>query len=244
MPELRATPLTLEIIGRVRSPWPEKFGIPRQSGLTQGVEATIELDRERIDAAALRGLEGVSHIWVLSWFHQCASEGWRPTVRPPRLGGAARLGVFATRSPHRPNPIALSLVRLLAIEDRTLRVAEVDLLDDTPVLDIKPHLPWAEQPADAHCTWAATRPKPLPVRFDPAAAQTLGRDAEGEQLHRTIVQTLRWDPRPAHQRGDQERRFGVAVAGLDVRFCVDEAGVRVLAIREAGLGPAGGRERE
>jgi tRNA (adenine37-N6)-methyltransferase len=227
---MSAPPITLEVIGYVRSPWPEKFGIPRQSGLTRGVEATIELDRERIDASALRGLEGVSHIWVLSWFHQCVAQGWRPTVRPPRLGGAARLGVFATRAPHRPNPIGLSLVRLIAIEDRTLRVADADLLDNTPVLDIKPHLPWAEQPADARCEWAPSQPEPLPVRFDPGAMDTLERHADHDQLRRTIVETLRWDPRPAHQRGDLERQFGVAIAGLEIRFCVEQTGIRVLSI--------------
>lgn len=214
----------LQIIGRVRSPWPEKFGIPRQSGLTSGLASAIELDRERVPAEALRGLEGVSHVWILSWFHR--SEAWRPTVRPPRLGGAARLGVFATRAPHRPNPIGLSLARLIAVEDRTLRVADLDLLDGTPVLDVKPHLPWAEQPADARCEWAPSRPEPLAVRFAPAAEATL----TDEHARRAIVETLRWDPRPAHQREDRERSFGVAVADLDVRFMVDEAGVVVLAI--------------
>jgi tRNA-Thr(GGU) m(6)t(6)A37 methyltransferase TsaA len=102
----------LHPIGVIRSPWKEKFGIPRQSGLARDVESIVELDRERIPAEALRGLEGVSHVWLLCWFHASADEGWRATVRPPRLGGAQRLGVFATRSPHRPNPISLSLVRI------------------------------------------------------------------------------------------------------------------------------------
>ena len=214
----------LRVIGHVRSPWPEKFGVPRQSGLTQGLEARIELDRELIPAEALRGLEGVSHVWVLSWFHQCTS--WRPTVRPPRLGGAARLGVFATRAPHRPNPIGLSLVRLLGVDDRTLRVADLDLLDGTPVIDIKPHLPWAEQPSDARCEWAAEAPEPLPVRFAPAAEAMLVDASE----RAAIIETLRWDPRPAHQRDDPERSFGLALFELELRFTVDERGVVVLAI--------------
>ena len=218
----------LLVIGRVRSPWPEKFGVPRQSGLTRELEARIELDRELIPAEALRGLEGVSHVWVLSWFHQCTS--WRPTVRPPRLGGAARLGVFATRAPHRPNPIGLSLVKLLGIEDRTLRVSDLDLLDGTPVLDIKPHLPWAEQPADARCDWAPARPEPLAVRFTPEAAAVLDTSGHAAVERVAIIETLRWDPRPAHQRDEPERSFGLAVAGLELRFVVDEAGVLVLAI--------------
>ena len=218
----------LVIIGRVRSPWPEKFGVPRQSGLTRDVEGQIELDRDLIPTEALRGLEGVSHVWILSWFHQCTT--WRPTVRPPRLGGAARLGVFATRAPHRPNPIGLSLVRLLAVEDRTLRVADLDLLDGTPVLDIKPHLPWAEQPADARCDWASTRPEPLAVRFAPAAAAVLDASERGAAERAAIVETLRWDPRPAHQRDDPQRSFGLAIFELELRFVVDDAGVLVLAI--------------
>ena len=227
----------LPVIGWVRSPWTEKFGIPRQSGLTRGLELRIELDRERIPAEALRGLEQVSHIWVLSWFHACVAEGWRPTVRPPRLGGATRLGVFATRSPHRPNPIGLSLVRLVRVEDRALIVADLDLLDGTPILDIKPHVPWAEQPAEARCEWAAAEPEPLPVRFDPAAAASLAALPEAGARERAIVETLRWDPRPAHQRRDRARRYGLAVAGLEVRFSVDDEGVLVLEVSASADAP-------
>jgi tRNA (adenine37-N6)-methyltransferase len=138
--------------------------------------------------------------------------------------------VFATRAPHRPNPIGLSLVRLLGIDDRTLRVADLDLLDQTPVIDIKPHLPWAEQPADARCEWAPSRPEPLAVRFTPEAAAALVTEVE----RTAVTETLRWDPRPAHQRDDPSRSFGVAIAGLEVRFVVDEAGVLVLTIARAG----------
>lgn len=218
----------LRVIGRVRSPWPQKFGVPRQSGLTRDLEARIELDRELVPGEALRGLEGVSHLWILSWFDQATS--WRPTVRPPRLGGATRLGVFATRAPHRPNPIGLSLVRLIAVEDRTLRVADLDLLDGTPVLDIKPHLPWAEQPVDARCEWAPTRPEPLAVRFAPAAEALLDASERGPIERAAIIETLRWDPRPAHQRDQLERSFGLAIFELELRFVVDDAGVLVLAI--------------
>ncbi len=229
---MTAPNIHMQPIGWVRSPWPEKFGIPRQAGLTRGVVSRIELDRARIPGEALRGLEGVSHLWVLSWFHACADEGWRPTVRPPRLGGAARLGVFATRAPHRPNPIALSLVRLLAIEDRTLTVADLDLLDNTPVLDLKPYLPWAEQPPDARCEWAGDPPTALAVRFEPSAEQALLRLADPATARTAIVETLRWDPRPAHQREQLERSFGVAIAGLEVRFRVDPDGAVVLKITE------------
>lgn len=217
-------------IGVVRSPWKEKFAIPRQSGLARDVESIVELDRERIPAEALRGLEGVSHVWLLCWFHESVAEGWRPTVRPPRLGGAVRLGVFATRSPHRPNPISLSLVRLLGVEDRCLRVSEADLLDGTPVLDIKPHLAWAEQPADAVCRWADAAPQRLEVRFSSAAEESIAAHPESAALRNAIVQSLCWDPRPASQRGDPARTFAVALLDVDVRFRVDAGAVEVVAV--------------
>lgn len=209
--------LELRTIGVIRSPWPEKFGIPRQSGLAEGVEARVELDRDRVPAEALRGIEAVSHLWLITWFHAVADEGWRPTVRPPRLGGSTRLGVFATRAPHRPNPLGLSLVRLVAVEDRCLRVRGADLLDATPVLDIKPYLPWAEARSDARCDWAPTPPLPLEVEF--SAAAELALTEAGPELRALIVDSLRWDPRPAHQRG-QERSYGVALGEHEVRFRV------------------------
>jgi tRNA-Thr(GGU) m(6)t(6)A37 methyltransferase TsaA len=225
------TSIDLRPIGHVRAPWREKFAIPRQSGLAAEVEAIVELDREWIPAEALRGLEAVSHLWLICWFHACVADGWRPTVRPPRLGGATRLGVLATRSPHRPNPIGLSLVRLRGVEDRRLHVTGADLLDGTPVLDIKPHLPWAEQPADARCDWAASAPIALAVRFADAAERALASHPTPDLLRNLIVQSLCWDPRPASQRDDPARRFAAAMLDVDVVFCVDEHGVEVLELR-------------
>jgi tRNA-Thr(GGU) m(6)t(6)A37 methyltransferase TsaA len=201
-------------IGHVRSPWREKFGVPRQSGLAQ-VEATIELDPLAIPREALRGLERVSHLWVISWFHGLppTEPAFRPTVRPPRLGGSVRLGVLATRSPHRPNPIGLSVVRLLAIEDRCLRVSGIDLLDGTPVLDIKPYGEWADAAPHEHADRFAASLEPI-----------------DETLRATIVDTLRWDPRPAHQREQAGREYAMRMLAVDVRFRVDEQGVEVLAI--------------
>jgi tRNA-Thr(GGU) m(6)t(6)A37 methyltransferase TsaA len=230
-------PISMQPIAVLRSPWPEKFGIPRQSGLASEVEARVEFDRARVPGEALRGLEQVSHLWLLCWFHACAAQGWRPTVRPPRLGGATRLGVFATRAPHRPNPIALSLVRLLAVDDRSLRVSGVDLLDGTPVLDVKPHLPWAEQPADARCDWAPAPPPSLELRFCPAAERSIAAHPEPARLRAVIEDSLRWDPRPAHQREDPTRVFALALLDVDLRFRVITDGaagvVEVLAIERS-----------
>ncbi|PRP97378.1 tRNA (N6-threonylcarbamoyladenosine(37)-N6)-methyltransferase TrmO [Enhygromyxa salina] len=223
-------PISMTPVGVVRSPWKEKFSIPRQSGMASEVELVVELDPERIPPEALRGLEEASHLWLLCWFHACAKAGWRPTVRPPRLGGAARLGVFATRAPHRPNPIALSLVRLLAVEDRQLRVSGGDLLDGTPVLDIKPYLPWAELRPDASCEWAPSAPPGLAVRFSTSAAAQLAAHPHPDQLRTLIAQSLGWDPRPAHQRSNSDREFAAALLDVDVRFRVDEHGVLVLGL--------------
>lgn len=228
--------LGLVPIGRLRSPWPHKFAIPRQSGLASAVEAVVELDRERIPAEALRGLEQVSHLWLLCWFHAAAAEGWRPTVRPPRLGGSERLGVFATRSPHRPNPIALTLVELCAVElePRRLRVRGADLLDETPVLDIKPHLPWAEQPREASCAWAEAPPPRLAVTLTPAAEAAIASHPRAATLRELIEHSLCWDPRPAHQRGDETRVFAAALLDVDVRFTVVAGAVEVVAIGVRG----------
>ncbi|NVB42324.1 tRNA (N6-threonylcarbamoyladenosine(37)-N6)-methyltransferase TrmO [Pseudenhygromyxa sp. WMMC2535] len=211
----------IDPVGVVRSPWPEKFGVPRQSGLALA-ESVIVFDRERIPAEALRGLEGVSHIWVIAWMHAVVEEGWRPTVRPPRLGGAARLGVFATRSPHRPNPISLSLVELLVVEDDRLYVSGCDLVDHTPVLDIKPYLPWAESRPDAHCEWAREPPLPIEVHFRPTAEHALSQHPRAEWLRELIVTTLRWDPRPAHQRNNPTRSYGAVIADVNLRFEVED----------------------
>lgn len=223
-------PLTLAPIGVVRSPWKQKFAIPRQSGLARDVELRVELDRARIPAEALRGLDGVSHLWLLCWFHADAEAGWRPTVRPPRLGGAARVGVFATRSPHRPNPIALSLVRLLAVEDRCLRISEADLLDGTPVLDVKPYLPWADHQPEARCDWAEAPPPRLDLRLSPAAQARLAQHPDRARLEALIRDSLRFDPRPAHQRDDPTRSYVAELLDVDVHFRVDDRGVLVTRI--------------
>ena len=223
--------MNIEPVAVIRSPWKEKFGIPRQSGMAPHTQLRVEL-LPALPPELLRGLEQVSHVWLLCWFHATQSQGWRATVRPPRLGGQRRLGVFATRSPHRPNPIALTLARIVAVEERALIVCEADLLDATPVLDIKPHLPWAEQPEDARCDWAPAPPARLELDWSERAREQLAAHSEPERLRALITDTLPWDPRPAAHRDAPERRYGVALLDVDVRFVIADGRVMVVEIVE------------
>lgn len=220
-------------IGHIRSPFPEKFGIPRQAGLAPAAVSVLELDRDRVPAEALRGIEGATHLWIIFELHG-AGPSEAGTVRPPRLGGNERLGVFATRSPFRPNPIGLSAVRLVEVRDHALVLGGGDFLDGTPVLDIKPYVPYADRIDDARCDWAADAPGPLAVRFDPGAERSLQGRADGAGLRELIVQVLRLDPRPAYRAdGPGDAGFGVRVADVNVRFRVDGEGVVVQAVEAA-----------
>lgn len=220
----------MNIIARLHSDFPTKFGIPRQSGLVDELEALVVFEPEFRNPDALRGLEDFSHIWLIWQFHQALRENWSPTVRPPRLGGNARMGVFATRSPFRPNALGLSSVRLLGVERRpdlgpVLRVAGADLMDQTPILDIKPYLPYADCHPDALGGFAASD-----------AGETLGvslpphlLDLVPEDKRAALLGLLARDPRPSYQR-DPERVYGLDFAGLNLRFTVSGATLTVLDI--------------
>ena len=207
-------------IAYIKSDFPEKFGIPRQSGLVEELTATVVFQPPYRVPDALRGLEGFSHLWLIWEFSQARRESWSPTVRPPRLGGNKRLGVFATRSPFRPNPLGLSCVRLLEIrQDRAqgpvLIVAGADLLDGTPIYDVKPYLPYADCRPDAVGGFAA-RPKEadLTVECPPALLDRVPADKRS-----ALLAVLAQDPRPQYQ-DDPERVYGMAFAGLEVKFQV------------------------
>ena len=205
-------------IAHIRSDFPEKFGVPRQSGLVEELAATVVFEPEYRDPSALRGLDGFSHLWLIWEFSQ--SRGWSPTVRPPRLGGNKRLGVFATRSPFRPNPIGLSCVRLLAVrQDRALgpvlTVAGADLLDGTPIYDIKPYLPYADCKPEAVGGFAA-QPKGADLEVD-CPDRLLDCVPEGKRA--ALLAVLAQDPRPQYQ-DDPNRVYGMAFAGLEVKFQV------------------------
>lgn len=222
----------MKTIARIRSDFPEKFGIPRQSGLVASLEARIVFEPEYRNPAALNGLEGYSHIWLLWEFSQAVRDGWSPTVHPPRLGGNKHMGVFATRSPFRPNPIGLSSVRLL--ERGTdpklgpfLRVAGADLLDGTPIYDIKPYLPYTDSHPQASAGFAgACSGYGLEVEFPAELLQRV----PGEKRE-ALIGILSQDPRPSYQ-DDPERVYGAAFGKQNIRFRVRDRVLTVCEVEE------------
>ena len=218
---------TIRPIARIRSEFVEKFGIPRQSGLAPAAKARVVFEPEFRSAEAVRGLEEVSHIWLLWRFSEAKLEKWSPTVRPPRLGGNRRLGVFATRSPFRPNSLGLSAVRLERVELQTpegpvLYVAGADLLDGTPIFDIKPYLRYADAIPEAVGGFADRAEEALlEVELPPELAARL----EPEQLA-ALRQILARDPRPAYQE-DPDRVYGLRYGAWNVRFTVRDGTVFV-----------------
>lgn len=210
----------MKIIAYIYTDFPEKFGIPRQSGLVGGLQGRIELEPEFRAPEAVKGLEKFSYIWLLWQFQGTERENWSATVRPPRLGGKQRVGVFATRSPFRPNPIGLSSVRLDRIEytekGPVLYVSGIDLRDRTPIYDIKPYLPFADCHEDAQDGFAGeVKEQMLQVEFPPELLEIL--PAEKRQA---ACEVLKQDPRPRYQMHPQQS-YGMAFAGYDIRFSVE-----------------------
>ena len=211
----------VHIIAHIRSDFSTKFVIPRQSGLVEELEAAVVFEPEYRNEAALRGLEGFSHLWLIWEFSQAKRESWSPTVRPPRLGGNRRLGVFATRSPFRPNPIGLSCVRLLGVDLHTpdgpvIRVAGADLMDGTPIYDVKPYLPYADCKPEALGGFAA-QPKQASLTVDfPEELLALVPERKRQALRGVLAQDLR----PSYQE-DPQRVYGMTFGGLEVKFRVE-----------------------
>lgn len=224
-----------EPIGIVRSCFREKFGIPRQPGLVPAARATLELLPAYAQPAIVRGLEDFSHLWLLFVFHSIPRGRWQPTVRPPRLGGNRRLGVFATRSPFRPNPLGLSAVKLEQIVIRsgriTLHLAGVDLLDGTPVLDIKPYIPYADCLLEATGGFTATTPvTKLTIEFSPQATAFCVNWPDGD-LHQLITQVLRQDPRPAYEQSNAaQQQYGMKLYDFDIKWKISDGIVYVMEI--------------
>ena len=215
-----AEEIRMKIIARIRSDFPTKFGIPRQSGLVRDLKSTIVFEPEYRDENALRGLEQFSHLWLIWQFSEAVRDGWKPTVRPPRLGGNTRVGVFATRSPFRPNPIGLTSVRLESIEHTpgsgaVLVVSGADLMDGTPILDIKPYIPFTYIHADASDGYTAqTITHNLDVFFPEELLQRIPAEKRS-----ALIGVLSQDPRPSYQE-DAERIYGFQFAGQEIRFRV------------------------
>lgn len=214
-------------IGTIHSPYKEKFAVPRQPGLIEDGRGELHLLSPYNQAEAVRGLEDFSHIWVMFIFHQTMGGGWHPTVRPPRLGGNARVGVFATRSTFRPNPLGMSLVELKGIRCQgpsvVLELGSLDLVDGTPIVDIKPYLPFAESHPEALAGFAQSAPVAnMPVEFTANAEQHLAlNSAKYPYLRRFIAQVLGQDPRPAYRKGeDTERDYVVHLLEFNVRWRV------------------------
>lgn len=219
--------MELKIIARIRSGFNEKFGIPRQSGLV-GTTADIIFEPEYRNADAIKGLEDFSHIWLLWQFSQALREGWSPTVRPPRLGGNTRIGVFATRSPYRPNEIGLSSVKLIGISPNTpkgpiLHIEGADLLDGTPIFDIKPYLAYTDSHPEATGGFADTKKEgPLKAHIP---HELLGKIPKEEQ--EILLKLLEQDPRPAYQE-DPHRVYTMDYGAFSLQFTVSEKNLTVL----------------
>lgn len=207
-------------IAHIRSDFPSKFGIPRQAGIVGELESILVFEPEYRDPEALRGIEGFSHLWLIWQFSENLREGFSPTVRPPRLGGNERMGVFATRSPFRPNALGLSCVRLVAVEEvqghgTVLRLAGADLMDGTPVYDVKPYVPYADCHPEALSGFAADPGATLSVSFAPGTREKF---PAGKLAALTGV--LANDPRPRYQK-DPKRLYAMDFAGYEIKFSVD-----------------------
>lgn len=219
---------TIETIGRVHSPYTQKFGIARQPGLVPSAEIVIELKPE-FTADSVRGLEGFGYIWLHFIFHGVLGEGWSPMVRPPRLGGKRKMGVLATRSPHRPNHLGLSLLKLEGIECGSggvkIRCSGADLLDGTPVIDIKPYIPFVESKPDASSGFVSGKPEELEVVW----LENIGAENLSASTQNLISQSIAQDPRPAYQN-IPERIYVMNIEDYEVRFQIEGNRATVIGI--------------
>jgi tRNA-Thr(GGU) m(6)t(6)A37 methyltransferase TsaA len=226
--------MTLDPIGIVHTCFGGKFGVPRQPGLCPSAWGRLVFHEAYRSPEAIRGIDGFSHLWLIFGFHETAEQGWKPTVRPPRLGGNRRVGVFASRSTFRPNSLGLSLVRLEGIDTNAadgpvLLLGGVDLLDGTPVYDIKPYLPYAESIPDAAAGFASDEIPRLKVKL---AEETVEKFSSLPQRAQAVIrEALSFDPRPAVRAEDSDRVFGALLCGHDVRFTIAGGVCRIVEIQ-------------
>lgn len=220
----------MNIVARIHTDFPTKFGIPRQSGIIPSLQGRIVFEPEYRNVEAVRGMEEFSHIWLIWEFSEAAREGWSPTVRPPRLGGNVRKGVFATRSPFRPNPIGLSSVKLDKVEiDPTLGpvlyVSGADLMDNTPIYDIKPYITYTDSHPDAISGFAS---KPAEYLLEVDFPKDL-LDKVSESQRKPLIEVLAHDPRPQYH-DDPERVYGMEFGGMEIKFKVDRMSLSVVLV--------------
>lgn len=228
-----AQEFSMHVIARVHSDFATKFGVPRQSGLVDALEATVVFEPEYRNPDALRGLEEFSHLWLVWVFDQAVRKAWSPTVRPPRLGGNRRMGVFATRSPFRPNPIALSSVKLAGVRQTAeygpvLHIRGADLMDGTPILDIKPYIPYADCHPEALGGFAAA---PAGETLEVVIPEDILPRIPAERTE-ALRGVLAQDPRP-HYQNDPDRVYGFGFAGMEVKFSVDGTRLTVVDVQKA-----------
>ncbi len=227
-------------IGVVHTPFHDRFGVPRQPGLATGIRGTIQLHKNDEYRAALKGLEQFSHVWVVFVFHEHGAPRWKPTIRPPRLGGKKKVGVLASRSPHRPNPIGISAFKIISCDFENengprIEVEGVDLVDGTPVLDIKPYIPYADSIPDANAGWAHEEIPVYKVTFSDEAEKFLSARATLERDRPLIHDILKLDPRPAFQKREnpiEDARcdgqvYGVKVLDMDVHWQIKDGGILI-----------------
>ncbi|MGF1836145.1 tRNA (N6-threonylcarbamoyladenosine(37)-N6)-methyltransferase TrmO [Photobacterium sanguinicancri] len=226
--------VSIEPVGVIHSPYKEKFAVPRQPGLVPSARAEIVLQGDANTAEAVRGLEQFSHLWLLFLFDQNLEAGWRPTVRPPRLGGNERIGVFASRATFRPNGIGMSAVELKGVRQQNgnviIELGGVDLVDGTPIVDIKPYIPYSDSLPNAHGGFAASEPQTLPVIFSDSAVKQLQKGQAA--YHQAVIsEVLAQDPRPAYKKGKADnKQYAVHLFNYNVRFSVSFDAITVIAL--------------
>ncbi|MCW8346118.1 tRNA (N6-threonylcarbamoyladenosine(37)-N6)-methyltransferase TrmO [Vibrio sp. ZSDZ65] len=225
----------IEPIGIISSPYKEKFAVPRQPRLVSSATATVTLQGQANCQEAIKGIEQFSHLWLLFLFDQNIDAGWKPTVRPPRLGGNERMGVLATRSTFRPNGIGMSAVELKGVEQQgsqtLIHIGSVDLVDGTPIVDIKPYIPYSDAIPQAQGGYASDEPELIDVQFSSSLESVFHQRQDGEHRRQVIAQVLAQDPRPAYKKGKPDNKeYGVKLYDWNIKFKIIDESALVTAI--------------
>ncbi len=231
--------ISLKPIGKVKSPYKQKFGIPRQANLASSAIGLIKLNSTFTDIDCLREVDQFSHLWIVYLFHEIAPQRWKNTVQPPRLGGKHKVGVFSSRSPFRPNPLGLSAVEYLEHYKKNgsiyIKIGGLDLLDGTPILDIKPYIPYADSIPKANGGYASEKPQQkLSVKFTESAKNELVEyESKWENLRSLILETCSLDPRPAWDiDGSDSKQYGVSIYDINIKFVVNEDEALITALQK------------